>query len=193
VGDAAHASRKSDHNPDANGWVHALDIDHDLRGDVGDDEKFLSQLRDYIRAGKDHGVVSYIVHDDRLAQDSTGWQWARNTTLEHHEHIHVSFTAAGEHRGDTFDLPIFSPPVWDGHVPDDVAIYRAEANPNVESPAAWRVAARLYDLGYYYGPAPILGHQGYPTRAVAAWQKDHGWDVNPDGAWGPKASKLLFG
>lgn len=29
IGDAKHAARKSDHNPDAAGWVHAADLTHD--------------------------------------------------------------------------------------------------------------------------------------------------------------------
>jgi hypothetical protein len=30
IGDAEHQGRPSDHNPDADGWVHALDLDADL-------------------------------------------------------------------------------------------------------------------------------------------------------------------
>jgi len=35
--------------------------------------------------------------------------------------------------------------------------------------------------------------QGYPRKAVANWQHDHGWNVHPDGEWGPKAQDILFG
>jgi hypothetical protein len=34
-GDDAHAARKSDHNPDADGYAHALDIDENLTDNVG--------------------------------------------------------------------------------------------------------------------------------------------------------------
>ena len=30
IGDTRHAARKSDHNPDEQGWVRAIDIDRDL-------------------------------------------------------------------------------------------------------------------------------------------------------------------
>lgn len=35
-GDARHAATKSDHNPDASGYAHALDVDDDLDGNTAD-------------------------------------------------------------------------------------------------------------------------------------------------------------
>lgn len=192
IGDTAHAGRTSDHNPDTRGWVHALDIDHDF-GAPGDDEKLLAQLLDYVRAGKDHGVVSYIVHNDRLAQATTGWRWIPRP-LDHHAHIHISFRAAAEHHGERFDLPIFATrPMWDGAVPANAGVYAAERDPTVHNVAAYRVACRLFDLGLWEGSPPEAGAQGYPVKAVAAWQAFHGWDVQPPGKWGPRAGGLLFG
>ena len=43
IGDAKHAQRASDHNPDADGWVHALDIDDDF-GAPGDAQRLADQL-----------------------------------------------------------------------------------------------------------------------------------------------------
>ncbi len=35
IGDTRHAARKSDHNPDVQGWVRAIDVDRDLAGKKG--------------------------------------------------------------------------------------------------------------------------------------------------------------
>ena len=193
VGDSAHAARHSDHNPDARGWVHALDLDHHF-GAPGDDERFLTQLLDYVRAGRDNGVVSYIVHDDRLAQASTNWRWEKNPSLEHHEHIHISFTRAAEHHGERFDLPIFrtyAPGEWDRVVPSYKRILAASEDASIMSQDTYRLACRLKALGAYTG-TPALGSQGYPRQAVAVWQRQHGYQVSPAGQYGPMAHKLLF-
>ena len=106
----------------------------------------------------------------------------------------VNFTAIQRNH---IDLPIFNAPeaapMWDGYVPANTPIYTAEKDPAVHNVAAYRVACRLYDLGFWEGNPPTLGQQGYPVHGVAAWQAHHGWDVEPPGKWGPKAGGLLFG
>lgn len=115
IGDAAHSARASHHNPDANGWVHALDIDEDF-GARGDSERFCDQLLEYVRAGLDHGRILHIVYDGRVASGTfpdrpgrprTFWVWRKDATLGHKQHIHISFTAKAEKDGRPFNLPIF--------------------------------------------------------------------------------------
>ena len=81
---------------------------------------------------------------------------------------------------------------WDGQVPDIEGIYNAEKDPSLKNPAAWRLACRLADLGFFKG-APVKGEQGYPTKAVAAWQASKGYDVQPPGKYGPVAHDKIFG
>lgn len=109
IGNAEHASRRSDHNPDKRGWVHALDIDEDF-GAPGDAELFASQLLAYCGAGLDHGRVLNVVYDNRVASGTfkrTYWTWRVDPRLGHTGHIHVSFTSKAEEDGRPFLLPIF--------------------------------------------------------------------------------------
>jgi hypothetical protein len=188
IGDTAHAARTSDHNPDPHGWVHALDIDHDF-GAPGDDEKFLAQLLAYIRAGDDHGVVSYIVHANRLAQATTGWRWVPRA-LDHQAHIHISFTHAAETHGEPFTLPIFTRALWDGHIPDYDNVIKAEAE-GLANIATYRLACRLVDLlRADYVPQP-LNVQGYPVTLMKKWQASRGYTTT--GKYGPRGHDLIFG
>ncbi len=45
VGDTSHAARRSDHNPDAKGWVRAIDIDANLSDDPKASYVLANQLR----------------------------------------------------------------------------------------------------------------------------------------------------
>jgi hypothetical protein len=82
--------------------------------------------------------------------------------------------------------------LWDGKVPEYDAILTAQ-NQGVANPAAYRLAARLADLGYFKGtPAPRF-EQGYPRRAVRAYQEDKGYKVPIPGYYGPKLHEQLFG
>ncbi len=61
VGDLRHASRPSDHNPDAEGIVRAIDIDRDLSGKAKPD--LMPDLADQLRLCAKRGDkrISYII------------------------------------------------------------------------------------------------------------------------------------
>jgi hypothetical protein len=77
---------------------------------------------------------------------------------------------------------------WDGVVPLYENIIMAEKN-NVANDAAWRLASRLADLGFFKG-LPVRGVQRYPKKAVADWQASIG--AQATGIYGPIAQEKLF-
>jgi hypothetical protein len=116
VGDTAHSTRASLHNPDKDGWVHALDIDEDF-GAPGSAETFCAQLLAYVRKGLDHGRVLHGGYDGRGASGTfpnrpgrpqSFWVWRKDATLGHKQHIHISFTDKAEKDGRPFLLEIFT-------------------------------------------------------------------------------------
>lgn len=78
---------------------------------------------------------------------------------------------------------------WDGHTPTLDAVLATMAD-QTASPAAYRVACRLKDLGFYTG-TPTLGRQKYPRRAVKALQR-HLANAG-EGTYGPLTHKAIFG
>jgi hypothetical protein len=112
IGDLAHQSRPSHHNPDAQGFVHALDIDHDFLGPgrgKAEAEKFANELIKLAREGKDGGRLQYVVYNNRIASGTHRnqfWVW-RSGNWGHTQHIHVSFTNKANNDGSEFKLPIF--------------------------------------------------------------------------------------
>jgi hypothetical protein len=210
IGDSAHQARPSDHNPDKDGWVHALDIDHDFLGPnrgAAEAEKFANQLIELARNGKDRGRLKYVVYNNRIASGTHSnqyWTW-RKGNWGHTQHIHVSFTSRAQRDGSDFPLPIFggepvSPPkppkpespeqLWDGVVPKIDNVNAAAADPELKNMAAWRVACRLKDLGFYAGEVNPVYHQGYPRKAISNFQKAQGWSGS--GNYGEKTHNKLF-
>lgn len=108
LGDARHSSRKSDHNPDANGVVFAIDIDRDLSGKAKPD--LMPDLADQIRAfGKSDKLkrLAYIIFDGKIASAKSLWKWRTYTGInKHNHHAHISFTLAGDLHDDSFDIPL---------------------------------------------------------------------------------------
>ena len=88
------------------------------------------------------------------------------------------------------ECPPGSSELWDGEVPPKENVDAAEADPALRNKAAWRLACRLYDLKAYSGTPKPLGEQGYPAKAVAAYQKELGWEGT--GAYGSKTHEAVW-
>jgi hypothetical protein len=92
IGDHAHSKRKSDHNPDADGVVHAFDLTHDPKNKV--DCEALSAL---LVKRKD-ARVSYIIWNRQIC-NCKSWKWVKYSGANPHtKHMHVSIkdTSAAE-------------------------------------------------------------------------------------------------
>lgn len=86
IGDPAHASRRSDHNPNAKGVVCALDITHDpVHGlDAG-------RLAETLRASRDLRI-GYLISNGRIANPAiAGGEWRPYRGVNAHtRHCHIS-------------------------------------------------------------------------------------------------------
>lgn len=85
IGDAAHASTPSDHNPNSQGVVNALDLTHSPA--TGFDAHALAER---LRVNR-HPNLRYIISNSRIASAGTGWNWkAYSGSNPHSKHIHIS-------------------------------------------------------------------------------------------------------
>jgi hypothetical protein len=121
IGDSSHqASQDSDHNPDwsSGGVVRAIDVDSSLGGKTGwnstdDSWALANQLRLAMLAGERR--LSYIIAwdnargGDYIASMNSAYQplgaWRPYTGNSHQNHLHLSFTPAGDKDGSPFDIP----------------------------------------------------------------------------------------
>jgi len=107
IGDTRHAARPSDHNPDANGWVRAIDVDRDLSGKAKPD--IMPDLADQIRLAGKSGEkrISYVIFDGRIASSRLNWRWRKYTgSNKHNHHCHISFSQKGDEDGSYFNIPL---------------------------------------------------------------------------------------
>jgi hypothetical protein len=104
IGDARHSATKSDHNPDADGCVRAIDIDSRLDSS----EQLSIYLADQIRiCAKTDKRISYIIHNGFIASKIMGFKWRRYRGINPHKrHIHISFTKLGDKDSKPFDIPL---------------------------------------------------------------------------------------
>jgi hypothetical protein len=104
IGDTAHNARKSDHNPDKQGWVRAIDIDSDLlKGSSKESWLLAEQIKTIALKGDKR--VSYIIHQHRIASPRQNWVWrVYKGANPHVSHLHISFTKAGDLNGKVFGI-----------------------------------------------------------------------------------------
>jgi hypothetical protein len=107
IASLAHVSRapKSDHNPDEKtGCVRAIDISAGL----SDDKRLPAYLADQIRLfGKNHGRISYVIFEEKIASPLLGWKWRKYKGInKHNHHIHCSFRADQDHNSEFFNIPL---------------------------------------------------------------------------------------
>jgi len=106
IGDTRHAARKSDHNPDAEGWVRAIDIDRDLF--KGSKPDIMPDLADQLRLAcksKRENRISYIIFDGKICSPIFNWKWRKYTGANKHtKHCHVSFKKAADNVSAFYNL-----------------------------------------------------------------------------------------
>lgn len=115
IGDAAHAARKSDHNPDSEGIVYALDIDENMGQGRDRNGRTAKKLADQLIAYAmsdlpGHARIKYVVYEDQIASGTysgSWWKW-RGKGYGHDQHIHVSFTKAAKRDSSIYPLPILT-------------------------------------------------------------------------------------
>lgn len=101
IGDADHAARESDHNPDIEpgpDWVDALDITYDPENGMNIHARFRAiALR--VIAGLEKRV-SYMISNDEIFSKKNGvWAWRPYTGKNSHRH-HGHMSVNDEHRHD---------------------------------------------------------------------------------------------
>ena len=99
---------KSDHIPDVQGWVRAIDIDADLSG--RSKPEIMPDLADEIRkfAKSDRKKrIAYIIFNGRIASPILGWKWRKYTGANKHtKHAHISFTKKADDDSAFFQIPM---------------------------------------------------------------------------------------
>lgn len=84
IGDISHSHTASDHNPNAQGVVCAMDIDNDLSANFS-----AHDLAEIMRVNR-HPDLKYIISKDRICSARDNWAWRKYSGYRHDKHIHVS-------------------------------------------------------------------------------------------------------
>jgi hypothetical protein len=156
IGDPAHASRDSDHNPNRRDSVNAIDITND---GINVDALIAAVIR--------HPSTAYVISRGVIRSRTYGWvkrPYGGDNPHDHHVHISIEQSSSAEQstrswlNGDTF-------PLADGHsfgTPRSTSVHDGTEGP-VTADNVRRIQRRL--------GIKQTGRYGLATKAkVAAWQ-----------------------
>ena len=107
IGDARHALRPSDHTPDAQGIVRAIDITRNLSG--VSEQDLMPDVADQIRLAAKAGDkrIAYVIFNGRIASSRYGFRWRKyKGSNPHNHHCHISFTKKGDTDSSFFNIPM---------------------------------------------------------------------------------------
>lgn len=97
IGNERHQRSKSDHNPDEDGIVHAVDLTHDPAHGC-DAHKWVRELM----ARRDPRVLYVISNGQKCSSDVQPWKWRKYDGENPHEkHVHVSIKHTDDARHNT--------------------------------------------------------------------------------------------
>ena len=181
IGDAAHSARKSDHNPNGQGIVAAIDVTHDPSG--GCDGRILS--RSLIADSR----VKYVIFNSQIWKARTGqWEFYDGHN-PHDHHVHVSVKPDALDQTQDWAVRIAGAP---GEVPPADPIL-TEPRPRLKTGASGEAVRALQQLLNSLGfPCGVDGVFGPNTRsAVKRFQEARGLSV--DGEVGPDTWRALGG
>ena len=109
IADVRHMrAGKSDHIPDVQGWVRAIDIDADLSGKAKPEimPDLADEIRKYAKSDRKKRIA-YIIFNGRIASPVLGWKWRKYTGANKHiKHAHISFTKKADNDGAFFQIPM---------------------------------------------------------------------------------------
>lgn len=185
LGDPAHQARISQHNPDAKGVVHALDLDSDGLTKAEKTRLLKSLIGD--------ARVWYVIHQGVIWSRTHGWKARRYTGENPHTgHIHVSIrlTASAES----------SPKAWlkEAVVAAKKAPAKAAA-PARKAPAKKAAPAKA-PAPKAEAPAKVKADHEPGSRTlqvgdrgedVAYLQRFIGFDLDDDGIFGPATERAV--
>lgn len=182
LGDAKHAVRKSEHNPDADGSVDARDITHDPKN--GPD---IARLADALIAAKDRRVKNIIVNGQIIAGNNGPSPWVRrkyNGANKHTKHLHID--VLDKYQDDASDWKLAGLKV-DTPVAD-MAMKEGDSGPLVSE-----LQRNLIELDYMTSVTGVFdANTDDAVRAFQAANKDEdGKPLQTDGKVGLRTSKAI--